>query len=94
MKKRRRGYSAPIVAKIRRSHTQAYGSNWAETSARVKKRDGYRCRKCGVQLPPYMLHAHHIVPVGSMGGRTLDINLITLCETCHSKQPHHGHMRR
>jgi HNH endonuclease len=52
---------------------------------RVLKRDQFRCRICGRRSSDYVdveLHVHHIRPWGK-GGLTEDINLITLCHTCH-----------
>lgn len=51
----------------------------------VLKRDGYKCKKCGVvdwEQSPSLLHIHHIVPVVDGGTEDLD-NLITLCIYCH-----------
>ncbi len=52
---------------------------------RILKRDDYRCRICGRRAADHVdieLHVHHIRP-WSKGGLTEDINLITLCHTCH-----------
>ena len=52
---------------------------------RILKRDDYRCRICGRRSADYVdieLHVHHIRP-WSRGGLTEDVNLITLCHTCH-----------
>ena len=49
----------------------------------ILKRDGFRCQLCGrtVQEDGVKLHVDHIVPV-SKGGKTVESNLRTLCETC------------
>ena len=61
---------------------------------RIIKRDGYRCRICGRRPADYEdveLHVHHIRP-WSRGGLTEDVNLITLCHTCHKGlDPHEDH---
>lgn len=86
---------ASTVSKVRRTKVQAYGtkSDWAALSAACLKRDGNRCKQCGSpSRPGNRLNAHHIISV-SRGGKSVLFNLKTLCETCHSKQPGHGHMR-
>ena len=78
---------APVVAKIRRTSTEAYGtrSEWGAMSAACKKRDGYKCRKCD---DTEYLQVDHIIPV-ARGGLTKLSNLWTLCDDCHSKRPGH-----
>lgn len=52
----------------------------------VLKRDGYRCAICGRRPADYTdveLHVHHMVP-WRMGGPTIESNLVTLCEACHT----------
>ncbi len=67
-----------------------YPENWKELSEACKKRDGYKCRRCGRKsTPENRLHACHIDPKGP---DTLD-NLATKCEECHSKEPGHQLMR-
>ena len=83
---RQRNFS--IVAKIRRSRAQVYGSNWSELSREIKKRDGNRCTMCG---STDSLQVHHIIPA-SKGGTSAPINLKTLCESCHARQPGHRHL--
>lgn len=63
--------------------SQAYGNNWNTISAETKKRNNGRCVDCGTCEVP--LHAHHIIPK-TKGGTDHAFNLITLCETCHSKR--------
>jgi hypothetical protein len=53
---------------------------WRACKARVKKRDGGRCRlggRCAGTLDP-----HHIIP-RSLGGRDTDRNVVTLCRKHH-----------
>jgi 5-methylcytosine-specific restriction endonuclease McrA len=50
----------------------------------AKRRDGYRCQVCGATEN---LEAHHIVPL-EHGGNPLALdNLVTLCSSCHRRQP-------
>ncbi len=46
----------------------------------ILARDGYRCRCCGSKLN---LTIHHIIWL-LFGGRSVDDNLLTTCEDCHS----------
>lgn len=51
---------------------------------RIKERDGFACRKCGVSIekePTLLLEIDHIIPV-SKGGLTTEDNLQTLCWRC------------
>ncbi|EGY77990.1 HNH endonuclease [Cutibacterium avidum] len=51
---------------------------------RIKSRDNYTCRSCGVSLsqePHLLLEVDHILPV-SEGGLSVDDNLQTLCWRC------------
>lgn len=51
---------------------------------KIKKRDRYTCKKCGVstaQEPHLLLEIDHIIPV-SRGGLTAESNLQTLCWRC------------
>ena len=52
----------------------------------VLKRDRVRCLICGrspANNVDVELHLHHVIPWG-VGGLTEEINLVTLCHTCHS----------
>lgn len=66
-----------------------YGKNWSELSQACKRRDNYICQVCGKDCSKdkLSLHAHHIIPL-SKGGRNTLSNLISLCETCHSRYHH------
>ena len=46
----------------------------------VLERDGWRCQDCGRQDN---LQVHHIRPRSRLGDDS-EVNLITLCEKCHS----------
>ncbi|MGK2310308.1 HNH endonuclease [Cutibacterium sp. V970] len=65
----------------------AAGQRALMTSAvreRIKSRDNYTCRSCGVSLsqePHLLLEVDHIFPV-SKGGLSVDENLQTLCWRC------------
>ena len=66
-----------------------YPSNWGDIAGRVRRRDGYRCRRCSrTDLP---LHVDHVWPL-SRGGPNFQWNLRTLCEDCHTRR--HPHMMR
>jgi 5-methylcytosine-specific restriction endonuclease McrA len=81
---------AKVVSKIRRSKTKAYGTReeWTIICTKVKKRDDYKCVKCGAHGPDANLQVDHIIEV-SRGGQTVMSNLRTLCAKCHSKRPSH-----
>ena len=85
----RRTYNDPVRKAKREKERQAvvgneksYPSDWDTTTARIRKRDGYRCKNCGTS--GVELHVHHIVPL-SKGGTNSDGNLATLCNECHKK---------
>lgn len=48
----------------------------------IKKRDGYKCQLCGLNKPNDVLHIHHIDYDKENHEPS---NLITLCNSCHSK---------
>lgn len=77
----------PLIAKIRRTKLQAYGNleAWQKRCLRVRARDGNKCRMCGSTS---FLQVDHIIPV-SKGGQSVDSNLWTLCDLCHSRRPGH-----
>lgn len=78
------------VAKVRRTKTEAYGNlyDWLKICAAVKRRDGYKCRKCGRPEHELGLHVDHIIEV-SRGGQTIMSNLRCLCPICHADRPSH-----
>lgn len=61
-----------------------YPPDWVERRGEVASRDGEHCSKCGGWSG---LHLHHVRPL-SKGGSNKIVNLIFLCENCHSKE--HG----
>lgn len=74
-----------------------YGPNWNEQKRAARKRDGYKCKACGVSQKKNgkALDVHHIVPFRSFGyvpgenENYLDANVLTnlvaLCRNCHMK---------
>ena len=72
-------------------------SSWRELAEWVRNRDGRRCRQCGRHEKELddgeRLEVHHIKRL-SRGGSDRATNLVTLCSTCHGKQPGHSHLRR
>lgn len=79
--------TAKVVAKVRRTKEQAYGTfeSWMEIRKRVIARDGGQCRLCPCRTN---LQVDHIRPV-ARGGQTVMHNLWTLCADCHAKRPGH-----
>lgn len=72
--------------------------SWRALSDKIKKRDGYCCRKCGrnriqIRAANEFLEVDHILPI-SKGGTDQPPNLWTLCSTCHSKRPGHKHLQK
>lgn len=60
------------------------GKGWLSAREQARRRDGYKCQKCGATKH---LEVHHIVPYRLTQDNSLD-NLITLCHTCHEKVEH------
>ncbi len=55
---------------------------------KIKKRDKYKCRKCGASIeqePNLLLEIDHILPLAK-GGITTEDNLQTLCWRCNRKK--------
>jgi len=50
-----------------------YPDNWDEIREAAKKRDGYRCVKCGSQKS---LHVHHKIPLNKGGTNSLDVIIL------------------
>lgn len=73
------------ISKIKRD---TYGLNWYSKVAEIQKRDGNKCLDCGSREH---LHTHHIKSL-NRGGLTINSNLMSLCEACHSRR--HVHMRK
>lgn len=65
------------------------GSRWQNLARRIRKRDGYRCRKCG---RAGRLEVDHIVRVVDGGAIWDPDNLQTLCRRCHIDKSRSEHM--
>jgi 5-methylcytosine-specific restriction endonuclease McrA len=53
---------------------------------RIRARDRFACRRCGVKDPgaPCGLHVHHIRPWARDHRMRFDeLNVVTLCRSCH-----------
>ncbi len=62
---------------------------WEAQRRRVLERDKWTCRGCG--SAGGKLHVHHMsYRMYNKIGRSMDYELITLCECCH--RLHHDHM--
>ena len=51
-----------------------YGENWKELSEACRRRDNYKCRRCGRDFShnKLALHAHHVIPLSKGGNYTKD----------------------
>ena len=54
---------------------------WQEIATRIKRRDGFECRRCKMKVSA-KLTVHHIHSREN-GGTDEDRNLLTLCKDCH-----------
>lgn len=78
----------------RGGYSPYYGPNWDKQRRAARKRDRYFCQQCNKTEKELgrELEVHHIVPFRIFGieryreANHLD-NLISLCKSCHSKQP-------
>lgn len=75
----------------RRPLANEYTEDWAEVSTNLRRRCGFVCNDCGVNLLAHrhLLHGHHINGVKSDNSAS---NLKSLCADCHRKQPLHDWM--
>lgn len=70
--------------KFRRSAAGQRALMTSKLREKIKQRDGYTCKKCGIstaQEPHLLLEIDHIVPI-ARGGLTTEENLQTLCWKC------------
>lgn len=67
-----------------------YGANWTQQKNLARKRDNFTCQLCGGKELNKAFDVHHKIPFRKYGkekykeANRLD-NLITLCNSCHSK---------
>lgn len=69
-----------------------YTDDWSEVSRKYRKRCGYRCEECGVDLSEHqnLLDTHH--KNGDKQDNS-DRNLKALCKLCHGEEPKHQHYK-
>ena len=72
----------------KRESAKAQQANWRRLRTQVIKRDGLRCRVCGVT---HGLDLHHIL-MKSLGGTDVLENVCFVCRDCHKAI--HGHALR
>lgn len=61
--------------------------NWSEFSNDVKRRDGYKCLKCGRNESEVVLQTHHkIYKIGLEPWEYPLSDCITLCKGCHARE--------
>ncbi len=72
-------------------NSAGYTNDWPHISAEYRRKVGYRCEQCGIDLSQHrkLLHVHHKDRVKSNNRQG---NLIALCADCHKKEPYHEHM--
>ena len=65
-------------------HSKKYGRAWKRIRDRYARAHPYceECFKHGIMTP--VDEVHHIIPV-SEGGRHVDDNLMSLCQSCHTR---------
>lgn len=63
---------------------RSYPKNWFDVRRNIVQRDK-SCTMCGSTIN---LVVHHAIPL-SRGGTNAEINLMTLCTTCHSRKHTH-----
>ena len=66
----------------KRPRVKLTGDDYEQLLLKVLRRDGWRCQNCGSLLN---LQVHHQT-LRSQGGPDSDLNLITLCSSCHSNE--------
>lgn len=72
-----------------------YGPDWVKQRRLARKRDGYKCRRCGITQEQLgkSLDVHHIVRFNDFDSH-VDANklsnLVSLCPSCHTYTEHNG----
>lgn len=70
------------------------GPDWAEVAERIRKRDRFACRHCGMTQEEHLgrwsqsLEVHHVIPFHEFTDykkANRAANLIALCKTCHMR---------
>lgn len=74
----------PDVLHNKLLYQQGINYGYANTKAYVLTRDSYVCQHCKGKSKDSKLEVHHIV-FRENGGSDEEVNLITLCKTCHDK---------
>lgn len=89
--------SGPTHPKWRGGAIEWRGSDWLRQSAAARKRDGYRCQRCGITQAEtgQTLDVHHIVPFRAFGVKRHKeanelSNLVSLCRHCHAQVEWHN----
>ncbi len=65
-----------------------YGKDWKQICKKIRIRDNYTCKHCGLQESDTAFDVHHIRPFKSFNNpkkANNPENLITLCKSCHRK---------
>ena len=71
------------------------GGNWQTVSRRIRERDAFRCRSCGVSEEDLgrQMDVHHVVPFRAFSSSeraNREDNLISVCPSCHKKMEEEG----
>ena len=66
-----------------------HSAEWRTKRKEIYKRDNYECQLCGKHGGG--LHAHHIISAGVCKDPLSNKNIITLCQSCHTKV--HGKLK-
>ena len=66
-----------------------YNSEWIAFADKIKKRDDYKCIKCGRKEPEVVLHTHHLSYKPELEPWKYPLSdCVTLCKDCHARE--HG----
>jgi 5-methylcytosine-specific restriction enzyme A len=91
MRPRVAGLPHRVALAPKRAELFYQSKEWRATAARVKRRDGYACVRCG---SGQRLIADHIVERKDGGADLDEANLETLCGDCHAKKTAEARKRR